>query len=62
MYRSSYGPTVDGLQKPEVIAPSISVPAPILPNTLTAQQAELLKSLDNSSDDQLHNIIRARGS
>ena len=58
MYRSSYGPTVDGLQKPEVIAPSIWVPAPILPNTPTAQQAELLKKLDQSEDDKLHDIIR----
>jgi serine protease AprX len=59
MYRSSYGPTVDGLQKPEFIAPSIWVPAPILPNTPTAQQAELLKELDQAPDDQLHAIIRA---
>ena len=29
MYRSSYGPTIDGLQKPEVIAPGIWVAAPI---------------------------------
>lgn len=58
MYRSSYGPTVDGLQKPEVIAPSIWVPAPILPNTPTAQQAALLKQLDAAEDDQLHEIIR----
>src|SRR5688572_2548878 len=57
MYRSSYGPTVDGLQKPEVIAPSIWVPAPILPNTPTAQQAELLKKLDKSDDGELHSII-----
>ncbi|HEX6124602.1 MAG TPA: S8 family serine peptidase [Pyrinomonadaceae bacterium] len=58
MYRSSYGPTVDGLQKPEVIAPSIWVPAPILPNTPTAQQAKLLHRLDESDDDKLHEIIR----
>lgn len=58
MYRSSYGPTVDGLQKPEVIAPSIWVPAPILPNTPTAQQAELLRELDEARDDELHDIIR----
>ena len=57
MYRSSYGPTVDGLQKPEVIAPSIWVPAPILPNTPTAQQAALLKQLDIATDDELHAII-----
>ncbi len=57
MYRSSYGPTIDGLQKPEIIAPSIWVPAPILPNTPTAQQASLLEKLDNSPDDQLHILI-----
>ena len=57
MYRSSYGPTFDGLQKPEIIAPSIWVPAPILPNTPTAQQAELLEKLDKSSDGELHGII-----
>lgn len=57
MYRSSYGPTVDGLQKPEIIAPSIWVPAPILPNTPTAQQAELLEKLDSADDEELHEII-----
>ncbi len=58
MYRSSYGPTFDGFQKPEVIAPSIWVPAPILPNTPTAQQAELLQFLDHAEDHDLHSIIR----
>lgn len=57
MYRSSYGPTIDGLQKPEVIAPSIWVPAPILPNTPTAQEAALLTLLDNAKDEELHSII-----
>ena len=59
MYRSSYGPTLDGFQKPEVIAPSIWVPAPILPGTPTAQQAELLGTLDKSVDEDLHSTIRA---
>ncbi len=57
MYRSSYGPTFDGLQKPEVIAPSIWVPAPILPNTPTAQQAALLKELDAADDEELYEIL-----
>jgi serine protease AprX len=57
MYRSSYGPTVDGLQKPEVIAPGIWVAAPILPGTPTAEQAELFATLDNAPDDQLRSII-----
>ena len=58
MYRSSYGPTVDGLQKPEVIAPGIWVPAPILPHTPTAEQVRLLSLLDNAPDNKLHELIR----
>ena len=58
MYRSSYGPTIDGLQKPEVIASSIWVPAPILPHTPTAKQAALLEKLDKSEDEKLHDVIR----
>lgn len=59
MYRSSYGPTIDGLQKPEVIAPGIWVPAPILPGTPTAEEAELFAMLDNAPDEQLHSLIAA---
>ncbi len=59
MYRSSYGPTLDGFQKPEVIAPSIWVPAPILPNTPTAQQADFLETLDKAEDIKLHALIAA---
>lgn len=59
MYRSSYGPTIDGLQKPEIIAPSIWVPAPILPDTPTAQQAALLDILDRAKDEDLHALIEA---
>ncbi len=59
MYRSSYGPTFDGLQKPEIIAPSIWVPAPILPDTPTAQQAALLDVLDKAKDEELYKIIKA---
>jgi serine protease AprX len=59
MYRSSYGPTIDGLQKPELIAPGIWVPAPILPNTPTAEAAALLATLDSAPDDQLHALLAA---
>ena len=58
MYRSSYGPTVDGLQKPEVIAPGIWVAAPILPHTPTAEQAELYAQLDAASDKDLPTLMR----
>ena len=57
MYRSSYGPTIDGLQKPEVIAPGIWVAAPILPHTPTADEAQLYAQLDLSHDDELKAII-----
>src|SRR5258705_7673220 len=59
MYRSSYGPTIDGLQKPEVIAPGIWVAAPILPATPTADEARLYAELDAAPDDSLRNIIVA---
>jgi serine protease AprX len=59
MYRSSYGPTYDGLQKPDVIAPGIWVPAPILPHTPTAAEAELYARLDRATDEELRPIIEA---
>src|SRR5437763_8973615 len=57
MYRSSYGPTIDGLQKPELIAPGIWVAAPILPRTPTAEEAELYSKLDAASDSELLPMI-----
>jgi serine protease AprX len=57
MYRSSYGPTIDGLQKPEVIAPGIWVAGPILPHTPTADEAKLYADLDAAHDDDLRDII-----
>lgn len=58
MYRSSYGPTVDGLQKPEVIAPGIWIAAPILPGTPTSEQALLFSQLENAKDAELRDIIK----
>jgi len=59
MYRSSYGPTSDGLQKPEVIAPGIWVAAPILPHTPTAEEAELYSKLDAADDEDLRSILES---
>lgn len=56
-YHSSYGPTIDGLQKPEVIAPAIWVPAPILPGTPTAAQAALIAALAAAPDEELHRVL-----
>ena len=58
MYRSSYGPTIDGLQKPEIIAPGIWVAAPILPATPTADEAELCSELDAAADADLRDDHR----
>jgi serine protease AprX len=60
MYRSSYGPTIDGLQKPEVIAPGIWVAAPILPRTPTAEEAELYSELDAAADEELRPLLELR--
>lgn len=58
LYHSSYGPTVDGLQKPEVIAPGIWVAAPILPGTPTAAQATLLARLEEAPAAAMREIIQ----
>lgn len=58
-YSASYGPTLDGLQKPEVIAPAIWVAAPILPGSPTAAEAELLACLDVADENDLLTIIEA---
>jgi serine protease AprX len=56
-YQSSYGPTIDGLQKPEIVAPSIWVAAPLLPGTVTAQQAGLLSLLLRTEDARLAAVL-----
>ncbi len=53
MYRSSYGRTLDGLLKPEIIAPGIWVAAPILPGTKLYEESEILNQLKNESDENL---------
>ncbi|MCS6899920.1 MAG: S8 family serine peptidase [Myxococcales bacterium] len=58
-YHSSYGPTIDGLQKPEVIAPAIWLAAPLLPGTPTAEEARLLNLLDAAEDHELQGILAA---
>jgi serine protease AprX len=60
LYHSSYGPTVDGLQKPEVIAPGIWVAAPILPGTTTAAQAALILRLHGAPDGELRPLIASQ--
>lgn len=56
-YRSSYGATLDGIAKPEVVTLADWIPAPILPDTPTHKQAAFLGKLDQMPDDQLSAAI-----
>lgn len=53
LYHSSFGRTIEGLIKPEVIAPAIWLPAPILPGTPTHEEAAALSALDSMLDDMM---------
>ena len=57
LYHSSYGPTIDGLQKPELIAPGIWVAAPVMPGTATAERVGLLARLASVPDRELPGIV-----
>jgi serine protease AprX len=49
MFNSTYGKTLDGYRKPELIAPAIWVAGPILPGTDQAKEAPVLFKLLNLS-------------
>lgn len=55
-YCSSFGPTLDGLLKPEIIAPAIWVAAPILPGTEAYRRAEALSQLAAAPEYQLKKL------
>lgn len=60
-YRNSYGPTIDGLQKPEIVTLADWIPAPILPETPTHKQAKLLAQLARAGDDELESVLEKHG-
>ncbi len=53
LYHSTFGLTTLGFQKPEVIAPAIWLPAPIMPGTTVQREASALCALDAMTDDML---------
>lgn len=55
-YCSSYGPTIDGLIKPEIIAPAIWVAAPILPETAFYRNAEALSVIAATPDYRIKKL------
>ena len=58
LYCSSYGPTADGILKPEIIAPAIWVAAPILPGTAAYKRAEALSQIAGAPDYELSKLVR----
>ena len=50
LYHSSFGTTIDGLVKPEIIAPAMFVAAPILPQTEDYAIAETLSLLEGAPE------------
>jgi serine protease AprX len=53
LYHSSYGKTVDGLMKPELVAHAIWIAAPILPGTKEQREAAILHELVKAADEKL---------
>lgn len=56
-YCSSFGPTVDGIIKPEIVAPAIWVAAPILPETDSYRRAEALSVIAAAPNYQLQKLV-----
>jgi serine protease AprX len=57
LYHSTYGQTLDGLMKPELVAPAIWVAAPILPDTREKHEAEWMHRLVKLKDDEMEAFI-----
>lgn len=52
LYHSTFGNTVDGIHKPDLLAPAIWIPAPILPGTSAQQEASILFDLLQTQNDR----------
>lgn len=53
LYHSTYGQTVDGLMKPELLAHAIWIAAPILPGTKEQIESQTLHEILQSTDEEL---------
>ena len=58
MYWSSYGPTVDGIQKPEIVAPGIWVAAPLLPGSPLFRESAWIHLIRESDDEEVPGFVR----
>lgn len=61
LYCSNYGWTIDGIVKPEILAPAIWVAAPILPRTRAYQRAIALSELASAPEYALADLARQVG-
>lgn len=57
LYASSFGKTPSGALKPEVVAPAIWLPAPIVPGSTVATEAAALCALDAMTDEMLEQTL-----
>ncbi len=57
LYSSNWGRSTTGSPKPELIAPSIWIAAPVLPGTRIAEQNILLDRLRRARDDELPTLL-----
>jgi serine protease AprX len=57
LYHSNFGATIDGLIKPEIIAPAMNIAAPILPNTEDYKIAETLSLIASAPDYAFRNLL-----
>ena len=60
LWHSNYGSTVEGLSKPELVAPSIWVVAPMLPGTPTARHATRLFKRRNQGENVAREMQEAK--
>ena len=58
LYHSNFGITADGTTKPEIVAPAMWIPAPILPGTTFYERAEALSQMAAAPDYQLPGLAR----
>lgn len=56
MYHSSFGSSIEGLVKPEVIAPAIWIAAPVLPGSPTYYESLLLHRMVHALDKEIISI------
>lgn len=59
MYWSSYGRGINGVRKPEIIAPAIWLAAPMLPKTSTHNTALYFSRLTRASDTELSKLLES---